>query len=285
MKIAVFPNPSRDTDLTQTKRLVQLIGAQGGDVLMQHEFAHHINTRYAHFVETFEDADLLICLGGDGTFLSSIRIQNWRPIPTIGVNLGSVGFLPQIQPEAMDDALSKIMAGQFIVEPRMMLKVRAEDSQGRLIREDCALNDVVLGRGVSGRIVTVRFEIDGELVEHIPGDGVIVSTPTGSTAYTLSAGGPIVHPAMSLFLVTPLCPHSLHNRSYITSEQAVIRLTIDEHPEAAIVAIDGQINYALHHAERLVITVSEDTFKLIRLGDDHFYTTLSAKIQQRGSAR
>lgn len=285
MRIAVFPNASRDQGFNHTKRLIAYILSHQGDVLMLAHMKQDLDLPRVRYVDSLETADLLICLGGDGTFLSSIRLNGWNHLPTIGVNLGSVGFLPQIHPQDLDNAVEQLFAGSYIVEERMMLCVSHIGSDGRRLRQDRVLNDVVYGRGESGRIVTISLLINGEEVERVPGDGLIVSTPTGSTAYALSAGGPIVHPQMSLFLITPLCPHSLHNRSYLTSDQSTIRLTMETHTEPAVISIDGQENYPIKHGEFLDIQCADKSFKLIRLGDDRFYKTLSAKIQQRGIAR
>ncbi|HHT44979.1 MAG TPA: NAD(+)/NADH kinase [Fastidiosipila sp.] len=284
MKIAVFPNALRDTAFTYTKQLITHIRRKGGVSLMLPEMKEHVDLPGVKYVESLhEDADLLICLGGDGTFLSSLNLPGWQNVPTIGVNLGSVGFLPQIMPERLEAAIDQLFAREYVIEERMMLSATAVDAGGRVIHQQRALNDIVLGRGLSGRIVTISLQIDEEMVERVPGDGLIVSSPTGSTAYALSAGGPIVHPGVQLLLITPICPHSLHNRSYIASEDSYIRLSIDWYPEPAIVSVDGQTNFPLSHGEYLDIRRAEDVFRLIRLGGNRFYETLSAKIQQRGT--
>ena len=285
MRIAVFPNAARDTGFAHTRRLISLISAHKGEALLLSSMKPLFDLPSVCYVDTLQSADLLICLGGDGTFLSTVRLTGWAPLPTIGVNLGSVGFLPQISPDSLDYAVEQLFCGEFSVEKRMMISVCHRGTDHGQKHQHTILNDVVLGRGISGRIVTVMLTINEEDVERIPGDGLIVSTPTGSTAYALSAGGPIVHPQMSLFLITPLCPHSLHNRSYLTSDRSRIRLTLLPHTEPAMVSIDGQENYPLTEGEYLDITRASDMFELIRLGDDRFYKTLSAKIQQRGTGR
>lgn len=284
MRIAVFPNALRDTAFTYTKQLIAHIQRKGGEALLLPEMKEHIDLPGITYVESLhQDADLLICLGGDGTFLSSLNLPAWKNVPTIGVNLGSVGFLPQIMPAKLEAAVDQLFAAEYVVEERMMIQATAIDAGGKVIHQQRALNDIVLGRGISGRIVTISLQINEEMVERVPGDGLIVSTPTGSTAYALSAGGPIVHPEVELLLITPICPHSLHNRSYVASDHSYIRLSIDWHPEAAIVSVDGQTNFPLSHGEYLDIRRSDDVFRLIRIGGNRFYETLSAKIQQRGT--
>lgn len=291
MRIAVFPNARRDIDYFYTKELIRLIREAGGTVIVRSEDAAALfdSAQAAGNTVVIDDeldgADCLICLGGDGTFLSSLHLLPEKHLPTIGVNLGSVGFLTEIMPEAMPEAISLLMSGQYRIEERFMLSVLLQSRNGKTQRCHDALNDIVLSRGPSGRIVTIELQINNQLVEHMPGDGIIVSTPTGSTAYALSAGGPIIDPDLAMILITPICPHTLHNRSYITGEKSVVRLTLDEYPEPAAVSVDGQVNFFVQTGESIVISRSDTAFRLIRLGGDDFYRTLPAKIQLRGMTR
>ena len=233
-------------------------------------------------VDEYATCDCLICLGGDGTFLSAVHQQGCEGIPIIGVNLGSVGFLPEILPDSLDESIRQLISGAVHHERRMMLDVSCFDDSGSLVESGFALNDAVISRGGMSRILTLDLLINQETVERIPGDGLIISTPTGSTAYSLSAGGPIIHPELLLLLITPICPHTLHNRSYIASDSSQVVVRIVDYPYKAVVAIDGRQEIELESGGSIVIHRSDRFLNMIRLGHDRFYTTLPQKVHARG---
>jgi len=228
---------------------------------------------------------LLICMGGDGTFLSAVHLDGCDRTPIIGVNLGSVGFLPEILPDSLPRAIRRLICGEYHLEQRMMLEVQCFNAEQELLEEGFALNDAVISRGGKSRILTLELTINQEVVDRIPGDGLIVSTPTGSTAYSLSSGGPIIHPELALILITPICPHTLHNRSYIASDSSRVAVKICDYPYQSLLAIDGRQEIYLNNGSTVVIHRSSRSLRLIRLGNDDFYATLPQKIQARGKTR
>ncbi|NLV48103.1 MAG: NAD(+)/NADH kinase [Clostridiaceae bacterium] len=283
MRIGLYANPEKDTGFLVTRQVAETINALGSTAVIGHDHTGLELTEIANAVRgSYESCDCIICLGGDGTFLSAAHLPGCEQIPIIGVNLGSVGFLPEIQPKDLDRALAQIVDGQWNLEQRMMLSVECYNAAGARISGGQALNDAVISRGGRSRIVNLDLMINKTWVDRIPGDGLIVSTPTGSTAYSLSSGGPIIHPELMLMLITPICPHTLHNRSYIAAEDSQVRISLCEYPYQAVLSIDGRQDVYLETGSSVVIEKSERSLKMIRLGPDHFYADLPRKIHARG---
>ncbi|MDO5033393.1 MAG: NAD(+)/NADH kinase [Eubacteriales bacterium] len=270
MIVGLFANPQRDHNYNYRKQLTQLFADRGVGVVTE--------------VADFDQADLFISLGGDGTFLSLAQIESARDKACIGVNLGSVGFLTEIDPQYLSQAVDQICRGQYSLDQRLMLTMQVLDDQGQVLHTREALNDVVVMRLAGGRIVTVDFWINSNPVERISGDGLIISTPTGSTAYSLAAGGPIVHPGMDVILITPICPHTLHNRSYLAPGDATIELRLSDDCSSAMVSADGKQSIKIEQGT-IKIQKSRRPFTILRLGDDRFYQALPQKIQERGMLR
>lgn len=270
MRVGLYANPERDRGFRYRKQLSDLFKAKGVEVVTN--------------PGDFDRADLLVSLGGDGTFLSLAHFETAYDKPCVGVNLGSVGFLTEIEPDHLAQAVEQICRGQYELDERLMLSMQVLDDQGQVLKTQEALNDVVIMRLAGGRIVTVDFSINASPVERIPGDGLIISTPTGSTAYSLAAGGPIVHPAMDVILITPICPHTLHNRSYLAPGDATIELRLSDDCSSAMVSADGKQSIKIEQGT-IKIQKSRRAFKILRLGGDRFYQVLPQKIQERGMLR
>lgn len=283
MRVGLYANPEKDPGYVVTARAATLLRA-AGSVAIVGSGQNDDLLAAAPDAESgdFAGCDCIISLGGDGTFLSAVHLPCCENIPVIGVNLGSVGFLPEILPDELDRALRQLVQGFWHLEQRMMLAVASYDASGRLIEAGHALNDAVISRGGRSRIVNLELTINQELVDRIPGDGLIVSTPTGSTAYSLSAGGPIIHPELMLLLITPICPHTLHNRSYIASDSSRVVIRLCDYPYQGVLAIDGRQEVYLDSGSTVVIERSERNLRMIRLGSDHFYAALPHKIHARG---
>jgi NAD+ kinase len=286
MRIGIYTNPDKDFDYGVSVKLAAIILRYGSIPVVDETCADTVLAlQPGVVVADYSTSDLLVCLGGDGTFLSAVHLPGCQDIPIIGVNLGSVGFLQEILPENLETAVKSLIAGQFYIDKRMMLSVDIYDAGGKLIESGLSMNDAVISRGGKSRILTLDLSIDGVLLERIPGDGMILSTPTGSTAYSLSAGGPIVHPQLSLLLITPICPHTLHNRSYLAAETSEVVITIVDYPFQALLAIDGRREVYLNSGSKVVIRKADRCLPLVRLGPDHFYANLPAKIHLRGRTR
>lgn len=225
--------------------------------------------------------DLILALGGDGTVVGAAREASPAGIPVIGINFGTFGFLTEIDADAMDEALALLAAGCYDVEERLMLAVCIEHN-GR--RESCATasNDVAVTAGEKGRVLDLLVFADGHQICDYPADGLIVATPTGSTAYSLSAGGPVLAPTVDAFVLTPICPHSLSVRPLVVSADAVIRVEIGEQPRMSrqgVVSVDGQIAIDVLPGAGVVVQRAEQRMRLARLRPSMFFDSLRHKLR------
>ncbi|MGM0688878.1 MAG: NAD(+)/NADH kinase [Bacillota bacterium] len=225
-----------------------------------------------------EKLNLIIVVGGDGTILRVARdLACWK-VPILGINLGQKGFLAEIEVEQMERFLQYIASGQYDYQERMMMEarlLRGEENLGSYL----ALNDIVVSRGPFSRIIKVETYINEDYMESYSGDGVIVSTPTGSTGYSLSAGGPIVNPTMELFVVTPICPHSLYNRSIIIDGNDKMKLRVDSRQVQVVLTVDGQVRFALEDEDHIIVRRAEEKVKLVCFHDYSFYRMLHQKLK------
>lgn len=227
------------------------------------------------------DADCMLVLGGDGTVLQAVREMKDRSVPIIGVNLGTLGYLTEVEPSGLEAALEQLMAGDYETESRMMLNGRAVLAQGRT-RESWALNDIVIARSGSLQIIKYRVYVNGQFLNEYEADGVIVTTPTGSTGYNLSAGGPLVEPKARLIVLTPICPHSLNQRSLILSADDCIEIEVSQGREGTTQTVeasfDGGLAVPLGIGDRMRIQRSERVTNFIRLNQVSFLETLHRKM-------
>lgn len=232
--------------------------------------------------ELLRAADCMIVLGGDGTVLQAAREVGERKIPIIGVNLGTLGYMTEIEPAHLEEALERLAAGEYAQESRMMLDGRVLFSDGR-VQEDWALNDIVLSRSGSLQIIRFDIHVNGRFLNSYSADGMIMTTPTGSTGYNLSAGGPLVEPQARLIMLTPICPHSLHQRSIILSPEDVIDIEIPECRRGGVqtveVNFDGSHAVPLRTGDRIRVARSEKVTEFIRLNQVSFLDVLHRKMQ------
>lgn len=285
-KIGIITNEDKDTDLTYTDMLVRCILRNGGQVKLKSLLAQKIGMHDEGLKEkeVFEQSDILICLGGDGTFLKVARVAYKRKLPILGINLGNMGFLTEVEKGDIENAVDCLLKGNYNVENRMMLDSRVFRAN-RLIASDVALNDVVVSRGALSRILRLKTYINNTFVDLFPADGLIVSSPTGSTAYSLSAGGPIVEPDLDLLIVTPICPHILYSRSFITTGDRSVRVIVAEDANhVAMVTVDGQEGYEIRGGDMVEVKRSIHTVKLIRIHSRNFFNVLRKKIYYRGES-
>ena len=231
-----------------------------------------------------EQARLAIVFGGDGSVLAAARLLAGRPIPLVGVNLGKMGFLAELDQDELNSQLTDILSGRGRVVERLMLQ--AQVRTGRELGEPrFALNDVVLTGQSRLRMLTVTLVVNGERTITYDGDGIIVSTPLGSTAYSLSAGGPIVTPGLDVLIVTPICPHSLANRSLVVSADSVLELLPVRPTCATAVTLDGQEMIDLCVGQNVVIKSSPHRLQLVETGTRTFFTTLREKMNWQAPPR
>ncbi len=232
---------------------------------------------------TLEDGiDLLITLGGDGTLLWGARLVAELDVPVLGINLGHMGFLTSVTLDGMEDALEKLFAGEYVLDSRYTLSAVVLDEEGGERERYLALNDFVIHKGGMARVTRLSLTAgDGHGVEEVArfaGDGVVVSTPTGSTAYSLSAGGPIIAPAMGCILVTPICPHTLAVRPLVIHAQETVRVTPLDPDGCLVLTVDGQAGTDLQPGETVEIRQASTRVHLIRFEGQTFFSTLRQKL-------
>lgn len=283
-KVVMTPNPYRDRNFKFANLAEKILHDAGietriclafdvdksfelpGDVVL-HDLTHEL-----------KDADLLICFGGDGTILHASKAATRAGVPILGVNIGTMGFMAELESGELK-ALRRLADGDYTVEERMMLHVKAE-RDGVLLLEEDALNDAVITKGAVARIVQMAVSCDGVEIMNFGGDGVIVSTPTGSTAYSMSAGGPIVEPTAQNIIITPICAHDMRTKTVVTSSERVISIEIGRiGRKSAFLSVDGGRALRLNTGDRLTITRSVYATKLVHLSERSFFEILKNKFK------
>jgi NAD+ kinase len=225
--------------------------------------------------------DVVLCFGGDGTMLRTARLVGARSIPILGVKIGQVGFLTTAHPESLDAALDAMVRGAYVIEPHHALAAEIVDANGTSCRRSEAVNDVVVHKAGVARVIRLRILVDQEEVGTFASDGIIVATPTGSTAYSLSAGGPVVVPSVEAFVVTPICPHTLAVRTIVVPDTAHITIEVVAPlgDEQVFVSYDGQVGEGLETGMRVVVHRSPWDARMIRLETEGFFTRMRRKLQ------
>ena len=225
-----------------------------------------------------ERADLIVILGGDGTMISSARLLGDCGVPVLGINYGSLGYLTEFRFEEMLPAIESVLAGNYEIDPRVMLDVQLE-RQSETLSSNRILNEVVINRAVLAKIIEVEITLDGQFVNSFRADGIIVATPTGSTAYSLSAGGPILYPSMNAVVITPVCPFTLTNRPIVIPDNAEIRLRLKSESEGVALTLDGQVGYQMKTEDCVVIRKSNTSFNLVKPPNRNYFDVLRNKLK------
>ena len=224
------------------------------------------------------DMDLAIVAGGDGTLLSVARAAAPLGIPILGVNLGSLGFLTELQPEESFHGLEAVLDGNLVVDERQMLRVRPF-REGKEQPEFALLNDAVIAKSALARMISIELRVDGQHVTTYTSDGLIVATPTGSTAYNLSAGGPILDPRMQAFVIAPICPHSMTYRPLVVPGSVTLEIVLRSDGEAVYLTLDGQIGFPMEVEDALKIDCHPNPVRLLRIADRTFFEVLRRKLR------
>lgn len=282
--IGVISNRDKDTSLKYTRTLIDSIIQKGGTVKTTNDVCKELGLTCPGLTEDeiIDACDIAICLGGDGTFLKAARRACKHNKPILGVNLGKLGFLTEVDKDMIENAVERVFNNKYTEEDRMMLGFTIL-RDGKIIAEDKALNDIVISRGAISRILHISTYINGEFVDSFPGDGLIISSPTGSTAYSMSAGGPIVEPDNDLMIITPICPHIIYSRSFITPGNRIVKVVINEdYGHNGMVTVDGQEGYEIRGGDCVEIRKSSDFVKMIKLDSKNFFKILRSKIYDRG---
>src|SRR5262245_618512 len=242
------------------------------------EWLRRKNIRASLEPEAAATADLAVVVGGDGTLLAAARLLGNRQIPIVAINYGSLGFLTEVTLEEMYRALDGVLAGEFVAEERMMVDVHVVRGKAGLASYR-ALNDVVINKGTLSRMIELEARVDDQYVSRFRADGLIVSTPTGSTAYNLSAGGPIIFPTMSAMIMTPICSHTLTNRPIVLSESVEIDITLRSDQDDVYITVDGQVVLKLHMEDCITVAKSEVAVKLVAPTDKNYFDVLRGKLK------
>lgn len=223
-------------------------------------------------------ADVLLVLGGDGTILSAARLAAERSIPILGVNMGGLGFLTEVRLDNLYPSLERVFANDFVLDERLMLATHIH-RHGETVARGIVLNDVVISKGTLARMIDLEVAIGGQFVTNLRGDGLIIGTPTGSTAYSLSAGGPIMNPGVQALVLTPICPHTLTHRPLIVPGNAVIEVTLTSQDEGSMATLDGQVGVTIVQGDKTLIHASDYRTRLIRFPESHYYEVLREKLK------
>ena len=283
-KVVMTPNPYRDRNFkfaNLAERILRDVGIETRICLafdVDKSFELPSDVVLYDLTHELRDADLLICFGGDGTILHASKAATRAGVPILGVNIGTMGFMAELESSELK-ALRRLADGDYSVEERMMLHVRAE-RDGELLLEADALNDAVITKGAVARIVQMAVSCDDVEIMAFGGDGVIISTPTGSTAYSMSAGGPIVEPTAQNIIITPICAHDMRTKTVVTSANRVITVEIGRiGRKSAFLSVDGGRALRLNTGDRLTITRSNYTTKLVHLSERSFFEILKNKFR------
>jgi NAD+ kinase len=223
-------------------------------------------------------SDLVLVLGGDGTMISTARLMGDEEVPVLGVNYGGLGYLTEFRIEELYDALEMILADNYRLDKRVMLAVELH-RDGQVVQHSRVLNDVVINKSALARIIEIEAYLNHQYVSSFRADGLIVSTPTGSTAYNLSAGGPIIFPSMNAVVITPICPFTLSNRPLVVPDDAEIELLMKTANEEVALTLDGQVGFPLTVDDRVVIRKGRTTFNLIQPSNRNYFDVLRDKLR------
>ena len=277
-KIGVFCKPKAPSATDILGRLIPWLRKQNYHIFLDTGTAAIINETSSYEKrEISQQADLLIVLGGDGTLLSVARAAHPHNIPILAVNLGSLGFLAEISIDELYPTLENILAGKFEIENRMLLNACIWRN-GEKVEDHNVLNDVVINKGAVARVINLQVLVNGQYMTSYRADGLIIATPTGSTAYSLSAGGPIIHPSMHTLVLSPICPFTLTNRSILIPDQSIIQVKLAAEYDDVRVTLDGQEGYDMRAGDILEIKKTKTSFQLIRGPNKNYYQILRDKL-------
>ncbi|MDA7890231.1 NAD(+)/NADH kinase [Akkermansiaceae bacterium] len=277
MRVAIVAHPNKPEALVAISRVRQSLVARDIEVVLEFETAELLGEK--GIKKFWKDADMVISLGGDGTLLQTLHRIGPTAIPIAGVNTGTLGFLTACTDEEIDQLSKVIAVGKQEIVERAMLRVEMTEEGGKS-HEFIALNEAVLMRGETGRLVSLEARVDGDLLNEYNADGLLVATPTGSTAYSLAAGGPLIGPRSGVFVITPICPHSMSNRSLVLSDDSVIELTpTGRTDEPILFSADGRDILRIDKGSMVRVTKHRQCLNLVRLPGHSFYDTLRKKLK------
>ena len=282
--VILTPNPYRDNNFQTVREAMRILkdaGIQSRVCLpfeVDRSFELPKDIRFCRLDRELPNADMLICFGGDGTILHTAKAATRRGIPILGVNIGTMGFMAELESTEMDK-LAKLATGDYTLDSRMMLDVTVQRDRD-IIFHDICLNDVAITKGTVARIVHLEVKCDGVRALECGGDGVIIATPTGSTAYSLSAGGPIIEPDARNILITPVCAHDMISRSIVVSDKRNVTVQMVQNARRnAFLSVDGGKAVRMNMGDTAIIRKSNLETRLVRLNERSFYDVLNTKFE------
>lgn len=285
-KFYIIANNMKDPELETARFVQQYLTEKGKSCMIQEQAQHGSGQayRYTDAAQIPEDIECVLVIGGDGTLLQACRDLGEKDIPLLGINLGTLGYLAEIERQNVMPALDKLMRDEYVTERRMMLEGTAFRKTKKLM-EDIALNDIVIGRDGKPRIIDFNIYVNGEFLNSYSADGIIISTPTGSTGYSLSAGGPIVSPEASLILLSPIAPHTLNTRSIVLPDDVEITVEVKEGhrrtAEGAVATFDGDTCISLGCGDQVTIRKAARCARLIKINNISFLEVLRKKMSNQ----
>lgn len=277
-KIGIISKLNRPEPLEILKELIPWLKHKGYEVYIDTETATSLQIDGVNRSQIPSIVDLVIVLGGDGTMISVARLVAEKGIPILGVNIGGLGFLTAIQKEELYDVLEKVLSNQCSIEERIMLKACVH-RHSECIAEYIVMNDVVVNKGALARIIDIETYINHIYVATFKADGLIVSTPTGSTAYALSAGGPILYPTLNSIIIAPICPHTLTNRPIVMPDDIQIEIVLKSYSEDVFLTLDGQVGFSLKQNDIVEVKKSDYKAKLFIPCERDYFEILRTKLK------
>jgi NAD+ kinase len=284
-RIGVVVKPHRHDALETLCRLTEWLNEHdiklvGGPAIERERIEHQTGCAIDSVTddELAKAVDLILVLGGDGTMIATARMIGDAEVPVIGVNYGGLGYLAEFPITEMFSALTEILAGNYKVQPRVMLSVELQRGE-TLVTKNRVLNDVVVNKSALARIIKIEAYINDQFVNSFRADGLIVATPTGSTAYNLSAGGPLIFPSMNAVVITPICPFTLSNRPFVVPDTSQIEVRLMTDNEEVALTLDGQVGFPLQAGDRILISKSETTFNLVQPANRNYFDVLRDKLK------
>ncbi len=277
-KIGIICKPGKPEPPQILEEIIPYMEGKGFEVYLEEDAARMVQRTGISRSQLPELVDAVIVLGGDGTMLSVARLVAHKDVPILGINLGGLGFITEVNRAEIKEAIDKMLVEECAVEERLMLNVHIH-RLGEKLSDYLVLNDVVINKGALARIIDLETFIDHQYVTTYKADGLIISTPTGSTAYNLSAGGPIIHPTLNSVVITPICPHTLTNRPLVISYESMIEIILQSESEDVFLTLDGQVGYSIRKGDRVEIMKSEHKTRLLIPCEKDYFNILRTKLK------
>ena len=277
-KIGIICKTGISESIEILKKLLPWLKQKGFETFVDSDIASVVNSKGFPRSQIPAQSDMIIVLGGDGTMLSVCRLVGKREIPILGVNIGGLGFLTEVHREEIYDVLEKVLKGECPVEERLMLETHVYRNN-ESVAAYVAMNDVVVNKGALARIIDLETYIDHDYVTTFKADGLIVATPTGSTAYALSAGGPILYPTLESIMLAPICPHMLTNRPIVLRDNVLIEMILRSPAEDVFITVDGQVGFSLHLNDSIEVKKAPFKTKLIAPCGKKYFQIIRTKLK------